>query len=145
MLDFDIYKPYVGDKILISRILEVEKYNAQYLDYIREFAAGPLVPEIMHAEIQRLHNFIRDAVAADSHAIFSYDDFERSLEQMVEPKFPVFGSGIIGLKTFVTERIASVEAQLAGEKEGYKVERIQMERGTTPQHEAARQKLEQLK
>ena len=49
---------------------------------------------------------------------------------MVVPKFPIFNSGIIGLKTFITERIASVEAQLAGEKEGYKIKRMPGSAGT---------------
>jgi len=46
------------------------------------------------------------------------------MNDMVKPNFPVFSSGIIGLKPFVTERVASIKAQLAGEKEGYKIEHM---------------------
>lgn len=124
MLDFDIYRPYVGEKILISRILAIEKYKEQYLAYIREYVQGAFEPEKMHAETQRLHDFIKDAVVAAPHKIFSDDEFKESLDGMVEQKFPIFSDSIIGLNIFVTERVDSVKAQLAGEKEGYQVAEI---------------------
>lgn len=124
MIDFSVYRPYVGDRILVRRILNIEKYNEQYLDYIQEYIDGVFAPEAMHIEMQRLHDFISDAVEADSHEIYSAEDFKRSLDEMVAPKFPIFSSGIIGLKTFVTERVASIKAQLAGEREGHLVKDI---------------------
>jgi len=131
-LDFDIQRPYIGDKILISRILAIEEYKEQYLAYIREYIQGAFKPEKMHAETQRLHDFIKDAVATAPYAIFSTDEFEKSLDGMLEQKFPVFSDSIIGLNIFVTERVDSVKAQLAGEKEGYKVKQMPMEAGGPP-------------
>jgi len=127
MLDFDIYRPYVGERILIKRLFAVDKYKEQYLAYLREFINGVFAPEAMHAEIDRLHEFIKEAVKADSHIIFPLVAFEKSINDTVEQIFPVFSNGIIGLKPFVTGRVASVKAQLAGEKEGYKIERSPME------------------
>jgi len=131
-VDFDIHRPYVGDKVLISRILAIEKYEEQYLAYVREYIQGAFEPEKMHAEIQRLHDFIKDAVVAAPHKIFSDDEFKESLDGMVEQKFPIFSDSIIGLNIFVTERVDSVKAQLAGEKEGYKLEKSPMEGGGPP-------------
>jgi spore coat protein H len=132
MLDFDIYRPYVGEKILIRRLLSVEKYKEQYLAYLREFNDGVFAPEAMHAEIDRLHEFIKDAVETDAYKIYPTAAFEKSLNDTVEPIFPIFSNGIIGLKPFVTGRVASVKAQLAGAKEGYKVEHSPTEGATPP-------------
>lgn len=132
MLDFDIYRPYVGDKILIRRILAIDEHKTKFLDYIREFVDGAFAPKRMHAEIDRLHEFIKDAVHTDSHEIYSEKDFENSVNKMVRPIFPIFSSGIIGLKPFVTKRVASIKAQLDGEKDGYKIENSPMEASSPP-------------
>ncbi len=132
MLDFDIYRPYVGDKILVRRLLAVERYKQEYLNYIRKFIDGPFAPATMDAEIDRLHEFIKDAAKSDANKIYPTPAFERSIHDTVEPLFSIFSNGIIGLKPFVAGRVASVKAQLAGEREGYRIEHFQMEGGEEP-------------
>jgi tetratricopeptide (TPR) repeat protein len=136
MLEFDIYRPYVGEKILIRRLLAVEKYKEQYLAYLREFNDGVFAPETMYAEIDRLHEFIKDAVETDAYKIYPTAAFEKSINDTVKPIFPVFSNGIIGLKPFVAGRVASVKAQLAGAKEGYKFEYSPMENTSPPAPQA---------
>jgi len=142
MLDFDIYRPYVGEKILIRRLLSVEKYREQYLAYLREFVDGVFAPETMHAEIDRLHEFIKNAVEADAYKIYPTAAFEKSINDTVQPLFPIFSNGIIGLKPFVAGRVASVKAQLAGAKEGYKFEYSPMENTPPPPAPQAMEKIE---
>jgi tetratricopeptide (TPR) repeat protein len=120
-LDFDIYRPYVADRILIRRLLKIEAYENQYLGYLREYVDGVFSPQVMRAEIDRLAAFIRDAVKADTHIIYSAADFEKSINETVTPKFPIFNQGVIGLKPFVAERVSSVKAQLAGMKQGHQI------------------------
>ena len=132
MLDFDIYRPYMGKKILIRRLLAVEQYKAQYLAYLKEFIDGDFAPEVMHSEIDQIYAFIKEAVGADSHIIYPTVAFEKSINDTVEPLFPIFSNGIIGLKPFVSKRVISVREQLAGTREGYKIERSPMEGQPAP-------------
>ena len=138
MLDFSIHRPYVGDKILIRRLLDVDAYRELYLDYVREYADGLFSPLQMHSEIDRLHTYVRDAIVADSNPIYTKEDFEASVDTMVKPFMPVFSSGIIGLKPFVTARVESVQAQLVGDRPGHKIERSLMDRQPPPPPPRAR-------
>ncbi len=118
MLRFDIRKPYMGDRILIRRILAVEKYRAVYEFYLRTFIRDFFNPDFMGKEIDRLHALIDEAVKNDSNPIYSYEDFQKSVDRNVEPQFKLLSQEIIGLKPFVTQRTESVLAQLSGEGEG---------------------------
>jgi tetratricopeptide (TPR) repeat protein len=126
MIDFDIHRPYVGDKILIRRLLAVERFKALYYGYLQIFVVGVFDPETMHKEIDRLHAFIKDAAEKDKNKIYATADFLKSVEETVPPLFPVLSGGIIGLKPFVTQRCASVKAQLIGEQKGFQFDRFQM-------------------
>jgi spore coat protein CotH len=121
MLDFDIHHPTVGDRILIRRLLHIKAYNRQYLAYLREYVDGAFSPETMHTEIDQFSEFIWAAIEADTHLSYSAADFSKSLTETVTPRFPIFSHGIIGLKPFVTERVASVKAQLAGTRKGFRI------------------------
>jgi len=145
MLDFDIYHPYVGDKILIRRLLAVEKYKEQYLTYLRKFIDGVFAADAMYPEIDRLYAFIKNAVEEDSHVIYPTTSFEKSIDDTVEPIFPIFSNGIIGLKPFVTGRVVSVKAQLAGEKEGYKIEHSPTEGAPPPPDPRTKEEIEARK
>ncbi|MEW6234554.1 MAG: CotH kinase family protein [Candidatus Omnitrophota bacterium] len=118
MLNFDINKPYMGDKILIQRILNIEKYKELYLFYLKTFVRDFFNPAFMHKEIERLHSFIDASVKADANPVYSYEDFQKTLDENVKPHFFLFSQEIIGLKPFVTQRCESVLAQLSGEKKG---------------------------
>lgn len=118
LLDFDIKKPYTGDRILIKRILNVEKYRTLYEFYLRAFIRDFFNPESMGKEIDRLHAFINPSVKADSKPIFPYEDFQKSVAENVKPRMNIFSQSIIGLKPFVARRVESVLAQLAGTKQG---------------------------
>jgi hypothetical protein len=145
-IDFDIYHPYTGRKILIERLLQVAKYQEQYLAHLRKLIEGPFHPDAMHAEIDRLYALIRTAAVEDTHNAYPTEAFKHSISanvplgmfslsgtpiaQSPQPSLRLssFGSfqqsaepimQVIGLKPFVTKRVESVRAQLAGEKQGY--------------------------
>ncbi len=145
-LDFDIYHPSIGRKILIERLLQVTKYQERYLGHLRKLIEGPFHPDAMHAEIDRLYALIRTDAVRDTHEAYPAEAFEHSISANVplgmfslsgvpiaQPRQLPFRLGtygsfrqyaeptmqVIGLKPFVTKRVESVRAQLAGEKQGY--------------------------
>jgi len=145
-LDFDIYHPYTGRKILIERLLQVTKYQEQYLAHLRKLIEGPFHPNEMHAELDRLYALARIDAVRDTHKAFPTEAFEQSIHANValgisslsgvpiaQPRqlsFHLSSCGsfrqyaeptmqVIGLKPFVTKRVESVKAQLAGERQGY--------------------------
>ncbi len=122
ILNFDIKKPYMGDKIMIQRILDIEKYRVIFEFYLSSFIRDFFNPTAMNADIDRLYSHIKDSVQADSKPVFSFEDFQKSMEGPVKPQAFIFSQQIIGLKPFVEQRIASVKAQLAGEKEGDQID-----------------------
>ena len=118
LLDFDVRQPYMGDRILIRRILNVEKYRTIYEFYLRTFIRDYFNPEFMGEEIDRLHALIDGSVKNDANPLYAYEDFQNSVDRGVEPKYKLLSQEIIGLKPFVQKRSDSVLAQLAGTKQG---------------------------
>lgn len=122
LLDFDIKKPYLGDRVLIRRILNIEKYRTLFEFYLRTFIRDFYNPEMMQQAIDRLHSFIEPCVKADAKPLFSYDDFQKSVSENVKPRMAILSQSIIGLKPFIARRVESVLAQLAGTKQGETIE-----------------------
>ena len=83
MLDLDINQPSGGRKILIERLLRIEKYKAQYHQHLMNLTETHFRPDTMHAEIDWLYALIHDAVAADKHKQFSTEWFERSISENI--------------------------------------------------------------
>ncbi|MBI1922927.1 CotH kinase family protein [Candidatus Poribacteria bacterium] len=145
-LNFDIYHPYTGKKILIERLLQIAKYQEQYLTYMGQLIDGPFHPDVMHAEIDQLYALIQADAVRDTHNAYPPETFEHSISANVvlgisgltsapiaQPQQPPLHLGfcgsfrqhtevtmqVIGLKPFVTKRVESVRAQLSGQKQGY--------------------------
>lgn len=143
IMDLDIDQPSSGRKILIDRLLNIEKYKEQYHRHLKTFIESHFHPDTMSAEIDRLYTLIHDAVVAEKHNKFTPEQFEKSISENIAQKHgagmfiislhdrkldhqgaqipppPPMSHEIIGLKPFVVKRVASVKAQLSGEKEGY--------------------------
>jgi len=94
---------------LATRILNVPAFRAFYEDRLRWLLAGPFSETSMHAEIDAQYQFIRSSVYSDPQKEMSDQDFDDSIHQ----DLPLTGPNrILGLKPFVTRRIASVQNQL---------------------------------
>lgn len=103
----------MASKPMVERVMANATYLAQYHAYLAEFIAGPFSEAAMAEAIHAAADLIRPYVEADTELFFSVADFETNLTS------DVGGSGggggaAIGLTTFVAERLASIEAQLAG-------------------------------
>ena len=119
MMELDIYEPYAKPKILIERILSVPKFKERYIEKIKSLLDGPFQQSVMYQKIDALYKKIEKDVRADMWKDFTTEDFERSIEHHIQPQQRPQVNLVIGLKPFVTERIKSVKAQLAGKKRGF--------------------------
>jgi hypothetical protein len=105
-IELDIYDPTYGDRehLIIDRVLAVPEYVTVYEDRIRALIDGYFSPENMTARIDELYEFIRWDVYADPNKLDSSEEFDLNIEMDV-------GSAI-GLKRFVTGRVAFIRGQL---------------------------------
>ncbi|MBI4321217.1 MAG: CotH kinase family protein [Chloroflexi bacterium] len=105
----------VADRPLVARLLSVPSYLETYHQYLTQLITGPISVKVMEAKIDRLANMIRPHVQADTLKFTSTDEFERSLGAGGESSGGGFGMRLnIGLKSFVAERVESIEKQLDG-------------------------------
>jgi len=139
-IDLDIDQPSSGKKILIDRLLKIDRYKEQHQQNLKRLIETHFHPDTMSAEIDRLYTLIHDAVVAEKHNKFTPEQFEKSISENIAQQhgagmviislhdreidhqgaqIPPVSHEIIGLKPFVVKRVASVKAQLSGEKEGH--------------------------
>jgi len=138
MMDLDIYRPFAGKRVLIERLLKIEKHRERYRAILKQLLADAYDPDRMCSEMDRLHALIRTDVLADTRKSYSNDEFERSLNENIggAGPFPAapprFAPGApppggppgfvaIGLKPFVRQRVESVGDQLAFKRRGYMI------------------------
>jgi spore coat protein CotH len=125
IIEFMIDEPTCGnleDRPLIAKLLEDPAYLAIYHNYLNELITGPFAPATMDQVIDDTADLIREFVYADPTKFYTAADFEEALTDDLTTDFNVvpiaeFNTGfrhIIGLKTFVNERVASVQDQLDG-------------------------------
>jgi hypothetical protein len=111
MLALDIYNPVSpGEHVLIERILAVPEYMDAYLARLRALMEGYFSESSMHAEIDTIYDLIRNDVYLDIYKQYSSADFDRSIvEDIPDDTSP---ERILGLKPFVTRRVASILEQM---------------------------------
>jgi len=66
MMDLDVYRPFAGKRVLIERLLRIEKHRERYRAILRQLIEGAFDPDRMCAEIVRLQALIRTDALADS-------------------------------------------------------------------------------
>jgi hypothetical protein len=116
-----IREPYSGDKILFRKVLAVKRFREDYLALLKTLAAGPFSPASMAREIDRVDRLIRKAVEEDPFMAYSNEEYRKALEEDIPARGPWGrGGGVLGLKSFVRKRVASVKAQLRGKSKGTK-------------------------
>jgi hypothetical protein len=110
MLTLDIYNPVSsGEHVLIERILTVPEYMDAYLAKLRALVEGYFSESSMHVEIDTIYDLIKDDVYLDVCKQYSSADFDKSIVQdITDDTSP---ERILGLKPFVTRRVASMLAQ----------------------------------
>jgi hypothetical protein len=125
VLEFMIDEPTiikVKDRPLIKKLLLDPGYREIYHGYLNDIITGPFAPETMNQIIDETADLIREHVYADPTKFYTAEDFEQTLTSDLEtdPNAVTiigFNRGfgmVIGLKAFVSERVASIRKQLDG-------------------------------
>jgi len=110
MLTLDIYNPVSpGEHVLIERILAVPEYMDAYLARLRALVEGYFSESSMHVEIDTIYNLIKNDVYLDIYKQYSSADFDKSIVEDIPDD--ISPERILGLKPFVTRRVASILEQ----------------------------------
>jgi spore coat protein CotH len=104
----------MAERPLVNRLLSYQPYLKTYQGYLKELLDGPFSPARMNSRIDELAALIRPYIEADELKFFSTEQFEKGLEQGFSVTGMVPGGRPLGLKSFVSERSQSIQAQLAG-------------------------------
>lgn len=127
-IHLSILRPHVGEMKLIDRLLAMPHYRDAYRQHIRRLADGYLNPQRLSPRIDALQAVLNraDAIADATWAARFTPSTTRPTTQPVKiPPRPRphltgwQGQPAIDLKTFATRRVASLQAQLAGETDGF--------------------------
>jgi len=96
-----------ANKPLISKLLAVPSLRARYLGYVRDIAEKWLDWNKLGPIAQQYHSLIVADLKADTRALDSFEDFERSLASETQGSGVVGpGGGRISLKNFADQRRA---------------------------------------
>ncbi|MEW5801387.1 MAG: CotH kinase family protein [bacterium] len=127
IIEFMIDEPTMGklsDRPLIAKLLENPDSLEAYHGYLSQLINGPLDPDTMEKTIKKTADLIRQYVYADPTKFYTNEEFEQALVSDLsanpnpssDSDFNRGGGGnnVIGLVTFVRERVESIRNQLNG-------------------------------
>jgi spore coat protein H len=112
LMNLSIHQPHAGTEKLIERILAIEAHRAAYDAHLKKFVNTIFQPAHLHKRIDAAEKVVEAAAAI-------VDSEQKVKEARRGPTTQPFGLLNVSLKEFVTARVASVEAQLAGKITGY--------------------------
>ncbi len=99
-----------GPRPLVTKLLSVGAFRQIYDSQLGELVDGPLHPDAVFAEIERMRQLIKDRVAEDELTEFSFDEFESSFSaDLPAGDNPI---RIPGLKPFVLARDLAIREYL---------------------------------
>ncbi len=100
---------------LFTQIMEVEEFRKYYLEQVIEYSSNIFTHENLDSLIDELFEFINDSVAMEDYEgmMFTYEQFVQSIEEDIESSGEMMEGGMMhGLKSFITNRLESIEQQL---------------------------------
>lgn len=110
--ELSIEHPYLGDNKLISRLLEMPEFKAEYLDQVQRLLKEVFTAEKLGADLAALEEMARGPLAKEAKATKSRgDSTSAGIVAGLTDSLPV--------AEFIARRAESVAAQLAGTKAGF--------------------------
>jgi spore coat protein CotH len=110
-MDLSLAHPHVGEHKLIDRLLALPAIKERYQTILKDLAASAFSKERLLAEIETIETTTNEALAKEAKAVAarheSGDGFAFIAAQAPLPR------------VFVEKRTQSIQAQLAGERQGY--------------------------
>jgi spore coat protein CotH len=105
-MDLSVSHPHSADgHRLIDRLFEIDEYKSRYDQIMGELVAGVFSKGQLLEDIEELENVTREALARDTAAVASRNERGYPAPRGYRPP---------DLRTFVAQRTASIERQLAG-------------------------------
>ena len=104
--DFYIDEPTTGsftERPLVSRLLAHKPYMDKYHEYLEQLLEGGFADGVIEARIDELVEMIRPYVEADELKFFSTEDFEKSINEDLNPDE---GEGFLGAMGIMPEGFA---------------------------------------
>jgi len=100
-----------GNRPLISRLLAVPSFAQRYRAQLRQLLDGDFSPAAIDAAIERWRALIDLHVAADPKPFYGHDAFVQSFDEN--------NDRFMGLRPFVVDRVAFLDAELGGDLSAY--------------------------
>jgi hypothetical protein len=130
--DLSLLHPYGGENPLIQRVLGVPEYRAAYLALVKELVHGPFSVPHLNAQLDASQPVIRAAVTEEGPvALAAFDRATGTSTEVMHSGggasgqpgdgFPQ-GMPSLPLRSFIRQRVQSVNSQLAGTRPGYLVQ-----------------------
>lgn len=106
------YSGQTGSRPLIEKMVQNNTYKTQLADYTCEVLRTYFTEDYLFPRIDSLANAIRPHVYADTKKTYTNQQFEDNLIQTITTSGPGGGFTILGIKSFISARIASLFSQL---------------------------------
>ncbi len=116
LLEWDIFAPYAGKKLLIERVLAVAANRTKYAAILKSLCEKEFSTKAMNARIDALHKLTLDAATKDAKKEQPTETLVKSISTDIEGNMGPKNMKVFGLKPFVERRRASILAQLGGKK-----------------------------
>jgi len=100
--------PDVNYRPLVKRMLENTEFRNTYLQTICSYSSNDFLPSVLNPKIDALHTRIQADVYADNLKMYSNANFEDNINTTTS----INGYDVIGLKSFISNRSATVTAEL---------------------------------
>ncbi len=116
-VDLSVMHPWTGSNRLLERLLAIDDVKARYRKILEELVAGPFTKEKLIAQLEPLDRAVKEPIVREKAAIaarreggggFGFGGMGRA----------VFGASLPP-RAFIDQRVESVKAQLAGQRDGY--------------------------
>ena len=117
-MDLSLVHPHPGAHKLIDRLLAMKEINARYQTLLKELASTAFSRQRLLAQIDAIESVTTPRLAREKRATEARQEGAGRPGYGFAPGSGLFGQGP-SLRTFVEKRVASVVAQLAGERKGY--------------------------
>ena len=125
LVHLSMTRPHSGEMKLIDRLLAMPKYDQFYRETLQRGMKEIIAPEKIFPRIDALESLVVQADAAADAAWIAKHTPAGTTRPATIPKRPVTtlmgwqGRPAITLKDFITQRIASLNEQFAGETDGF--------------------------
>ncbi len=117
LVDWDIDRPWVAELRLVERLFEIESFRKQYRAALVGLMRKTFTQEKLFARVAAFQSALMPYLNSQERA-----DLRMGIDGDANGYNRAVERSVLAIKPFIVKRIASVAAQLAGRREGTRVE-----------------------